>query len=316
MQVTIRLAGVAAVGPGWPRQKKPPFKAKGPLYAIMPGSSRRQNEWSKVNGGKMFLPIHQPTIVTRSTDWDPRSRGTDVDPVDIGQWSLWYPYRERLELIIDDDDTPGDIEFQHLRQAADDGTPEGDVHHIADMRRIWPSRSKLKSAMRPGKAVDAPVTRTVAAQFLVSKGHVKSAFRRLNPWKARFDPVHTKNGQPVEQVLAPELLISRDVKSKVEFRSWSLDTGEQLDSIVFRPTKDLEVRIGNSDPADLFALFAGTASKERTKIVDGSRDGKPDYDFELYYDVLTGKGRGLSVPCDADPHTGFIRNCYLTFVEK
>jgi len=323
--LTIELRGVAAVGPGWPRKsKRGRCKVKGPLWAVMPVSSRRQNAWSieKPQGGRSFIPVHFPVILTKSTDWDEDQRVPDVHKTQSNPWSVWYPDRERLEFVIDGNAKPGDIHFAHDLSADDEGYPEGDVHHLADMRRVFPGRAKLRRGMRPGRKVSAPAANQVGAQILVPYGHARSCFRKPNEWKMKFEPVMTKDGKPVIQRLAATLQITCDVKESVEIRSWSLDTGEQLDSIAFEPSEDLHVIVANADPSDLFAMMSGTYGtvrqiKELTSTeIDSSRDGQPDYDFELYYELLKGKAtKKLPVPVNYDPTVGWIRNCFLVFVE-
>ncbi len=302
--VSVQFSGVVALGPGRPKNKKKLYAQEGPFHAIFPGSSRRscaQEDNKQVVG---YIPVHWPVIMTRAEP-DPKSRPCDDQE---GTLRVWYPMRERLIFEIDGKSKPQTLTYQHTKV---EPLPDGDVDLLADMRRIWDDKSKVPTDAVSMKKNPKKVPREVAGQVFIPGGHVTSSLGSKNA-RAHviFQPSRVKPECDCE--IVSDAVITFQAKKQVAIHSYSLDTGEKLDSIIFPAKDDLEIHIANADPQDIRYQIKKGPEVALTRI-----RGKADVDFELFYAVLAPRDHSnLPVPVDQNILMGLIRDCYVVMTER
>jgi hypothetical protein len=321
-KVNIIFDGVVLIGPGEPPEDV--AYLPGPLFAVMPRANRQVSRYSKLYGDKpIYIPFHLPVVLTELTPLNSDFRRPDEifkyppDPPpnpDQRTFSIWYPMRERLVFRIDDEVDDGELTYEVGQQTPCDIDPDnpplgydGSIRAVADMREIWPGRSRIR---REYLSAQAPVANEVAAQVFVPRGHVSSGdYGRPESAGevAYFEPKRTND--LVQKCLVPQTRVTVDVDKRVRIFSYSLDTGEKLDSIAFDVTDDADILVGSADPGDIRKLL--------NQLVDPQPFVKEhtDYDFELYYPLLDGDddGGGLPVPFSKDGRFG-DPNCYTNTV--
>lgn len=309
-QLRIVFDGVIAIGPRHPEGLSP--KRSGPLFAVMPRSTRQRNRWStnEKSRPQSYIPVHFPVIFTRTKP----NHGPGLRPADEfvnGEWYVWYPVRERMTFAFDGNIAPGDLIYTRSPGK------NGDIGQLSDMTEIWPSRSKLRRGMKSQR----PSAR-VAGQVFVPSGTISTDTD--NPKKRAevvFQPKKTKN--ECRKVIVPQLVVTNEV-NRVEIAMQSLDTGDDLDPISFDIATDSEITIGNADPADVRAVLhhLPVSPPEGSSLYDNDESRTPsrgwfDADFELYYTILAGKdSKEMPVPVNTQKLMLGIRNCYTLLVEK
>ncbi|MEO6260720.1 MAG: hypothetical protein ABIP63_10230 [Thermoanaerobaculia bacterium] len=300
--VRVQFSGVVALGPGRPKDEKTPYEQKGPFHAIFPGSSRRacSHEDARVVG---YIPVHWPVIMT---DAVPETAGRACDDEE-GTLRVWYPMRERLIFEIDGKSKPRTLTYQHTDVKP---LPDGDVDLLADMRDIWKAKSKVPSKAVGMKENPKKVPMEVAGQVFIPGGHVSSS---LGAKKERthviFQP--PRDLPACECDLVSDAVITFTARKTVKILSRSLDTGEELDSIIFPVKGDLSFHIANADPRDIRHQIANGPRSEPERVRT-----KADADFELFYSVLAPKEhKTLPVPVDQSK-IRLIRDCYVVMTER
>ncbi len=235
---------------------------------------------------------------------------------------IWYPMRERLCFQFDEETEPGLLTYDrppgrlyplecNPTASAPNDIYAGDVRALADMREIFPDRSRLRPEVL---SLRAPVPNEVAAQVFVPRGNISSGGygRPEGPGeRVWFEPKRT--GKRLEKCLVPQLIVTVEV-SAVNILCYSLDSGEKLDWLGFDLNGPADIWVGNADPGDVRQVLQDLAAGT---IGDGEKplhDTDFDFDFELYYTLLEGDddGEGLPVP---KSHGRFGEpNCYVTKV--
>ncbi|HEX8152738.1 MAG TPA: hypothetical protein VF698_06410, partial [Thermoanaerobaculia bacterium] len=253
-QVRIIFDGVVAVGPPHPLDPGAPKEQDGPLYGVMVHSVRRRSDRSRRKGNQEFIPMHVPTIFTTlspSNDSRPPDQVFQLSK-DHPRWYMWHPVRERIEFRIDGDSTPRKLTYDDPRtlEFTDSGGLPGvpfsvrSIGDVPDGRKVWPERSYL----REGTLAEHP-PQEVAAQVLVPWGNVVGGglMKKSGGVDVKFFP--PKRPHTVKNVV-PNVVVFVEA-GKLELVTYSLDDGEQLDSIRFDVTGDAELWVSNGDPTDL-----------------------------------------------------------------
>lgn len=326
--LTITFDGVVAIGPPEPRDGR--CEEKGPLFAVMPRSNRHLSRWSMLNFDKpTYIPAHTPVLFTElkpvervspglRDDYpvilaeapDPRQPDEifpypdPPDPKDTSKkkFYIWYPMRERLEFRFDDEIEPGCLTYEvkspdepTLCERSSRTLSRGDIGAVSDMRDIWPDRCHLRKEVLSRRPPNE-----VAGQVFVPRGCVSSGdYGREESKGEEASFVPKRSPKTVTKCLVPQIQVSAEVKRFVHILSYSLDTGERLDSISFElpDNADADILIGNADHGDIRTALQN--------LVYPPKPGKPlrydnrtDFDFELYYTLLEGEddGGGLPVP--------------------
>jgi hypothetical protein len=257
-RLRIFFDGVIAVGPAVPDERR----ADGPLFAVMATSTRRQAKRSGRSGPKTYIPVHVPTLFTKMK---PLGRPPDeifhlpFHP----KWYLWHPVRERMEFRIDDSSKPGLLTYRR-REGSEQvdlhkknlftgkgGPPEGrvtirDIASVPDSRKFAPKQPCLKEGLL---SPDPHVAAEVAAQVFVPFGDVAGGGidKKGDGTLIQFDP---DLGGLGEKTVVPNIVVELPAE-KVEIVTYSLDTGEVLDSLIFQLEDDSEIWISNGDPTDM-----------------------------------------------------------------
>ena len=302
--VSVQFSGVVALGPGRPKNKKAPYAQKGPFHAIFPGSSRRSCAQEDNNRVVGYIPVHWPVIMTKAEP-DPKSRACDDQE---GKLRVWYPMRERLIFEIDGKSKPQTLTYHHTEGKP---LPDGDIDLLADMRRIWKDKSTVPSRAVSMKKDPKKVPFEVAGQVFIPGGHVSSSLGTKNE-RAHviFQPSRVK--PECECDIVSDAVITFQAKKQVAIHSYSLDTGEKLDSIIFPAKDDLEIHIANADPQDIRQQIKKGPEVALTRV-----RSKADVDFELFYAVLAPREhRILPVPVDQNILRGLIRDCFVVMTER
>lgn len=264
-QLRIVFDGVMAVGPGHPEKGT----RQGPFFGVMATATRRLSERTqrlrreakakgkkKIQEADLYTPMHVPTIFTLlepTADSRPADQVLQLSPFHP-KWYLWHPIRERLEFLFDGDGTPGTLRYHRGKAVTLSGT-EGPtsaplaihgIENVPDLRRIWPARSVLLDGLL---SADPGVSDKVATQVFVPYGTIAGAgtLDRGMPLDVVFDPVRELDQHPS---LVPNAAITVEA-STIEIKSYSLDSGEPLDSIKFRANGDAEIYVSNGDPSDV-----------------------------------------------------------------
>jgi hypothetical protein len=261
--VKVVFDGVMAVGPGHPEQGT----REGPFFGVMAQATRRLSDRSrrlrrraKASGGRkkvqerdLYTPIHVPTIFTLlepTNDSRPPDQVLQLSPFHP-KWYLWHPIRERLEFRFDGDGTPGTLEYLRgpvptsYREKHSPVLLHG-IENIPDLRTIWPDRSVLLDGLL---SADPGVSDRVATQVLVPYGTVAGAgtLDRGLPLDVVFDPVRKLRSH---RSLVPNAAVLVNA-NRIEIASYSLDSGDRLDSIKLRATRNAEIYVSNGDPSDV-----------------------------------------------------------------
>lgn len=256
-QVKIVFDGVMAVGPGHPDRDE---TRPGPFFGVMARATRRLSDRTRVqnlaaSAGKQkteptrYTPIHIPTVFTMlepTEDSRPPDQVLQLSPFHP-KWYLWHPVRERLEFRFDGNGTPGALEY--YRQDVELPSAPLAIHtieNVPDLRRIWPARSVLLDGLL---SADPAVSDKVATQVFVPYGTVAGAgtLDRGKPLDVVFDPVRGLDAHPSLVPNAAVLVYAEDI----EIASFSLDSGEPLDSIRLRASEGAEIYVSNGDPSDV-----------------------------------------------------------------
>jgi hypothetical protein len=300
-EVTVVFAGVLLLGP--PRPKNPPYERPGPFYAVSPPCTRRRTVFPKQQGVYGYIPFHLPAIVTTAK---PASDGRPPDHTLTqaqDEYSIWYPFRERLEFVIDGDPS-GTIEYEH-------SDPDADVDLLSDMREIWPEVSVMP-APTTDPAADPRSMPLVHGQVFVPGGKVRSMGK---PKPVVFRPPRTPF--PIECEIVKEASITFTACRRIDILSTSLDTGARLDTIAFDITPQMsntEIRIENGDPKDIYKRITvpGFDPIAEQEIIGH----KADVDFELFYTILAPtEKKDLPVPIDLDLSGPLVRDCYVVMTD-
>jgi len=276
--------GVIAVGPGHTDEATRP----GPFFGVMARSTRRLSDRTRrlrrAKGKKnkekaLYIPMHVPTIFTLmepTKDSRPPDQVLQLSPVHP-RWYLWHPFRERLEFRFDGDGTSGPLAYLRGPQPTLVGheipTAPIAIHgidQVPDLRLIWPERSVLLDGLL---SADPGVNASVMTQVLVPYGLVAGAgtLDKGNPLEVVFDP---PRGLPKHDALVPNAAVMVQANT-IEIASYSLDTGERLDSIKFRMRDDAEIWLSNGDPSDVEIDMDELAKQvaERTAQAEGKTGG-------------------------------------------
>lgn len=334
-KLNIIFDGIVVVGPAHPLEE--PFSNQGPLFAMMPRGVRQQTRKSKLDGGKKtYVSVHQPVILTKACP-TPASRPPDeIYPADkkcpvfdpsagpSEHWHLWYPMRERLELYLDGNPTPGPLTYERsgtYNPNAPCGPPISrtdpliDIAAVSDMREIWPERSKVRKEMLQKQA---PVAGELAAQVFVPRGHVRGGTDypdkptyespRIYGIPTTYKPKRT--AYEVKKCALSQVVVEVKVTT-VGIALYSLDTGERLDGLSFLLQDETEIRIGNADPADIRAALEGTRADARRDLTADTED----LDFEIHYKILDGPDDGGGLPIPFLPPPFMLRPCYTVLVD-
>ncbi|HYK02577.1 MAG TPA: hypothetical protein VE974_12545 [Thermoanaerobaculia bacterium] len=253
-QLKIIFDGVIAMGPGHPEKGG----QRGPFFGVLARSTRRLSDRSKRTGQKaQYTATHVPTIFTRmqpAKTSRPPDKIYQVSPYHP-RWYMWHPLRERLEFRFDGDGKPGWLTYlragSKLIPDSGGGALQGtltfhDIENASDMREIWPERCVLLDGLL---SPDPGVDERVAAQVFVPRGHVTGAgvFKKGSSLDVVFDPARGRKSHPS---LVPNIAVSTKA-STLEIATYSLDSGDPLDSIQFDMTEDAELWVSNGDPTDV-----------------------------------------------------------------
>lgn len=330
-RVRIIFDGTMAIGPAYPKQPHGPYKKRGPLFAVLPHGARQQTRRSEGTTPE-FIPVHVPGIFSEMTA---EGRLHDLKYKD---YYLWCPLRERMEFAIDKSADPTDIIFDHdphYDPSCNNITETvTDIAAISDMREIWPGRRRLRRGMLSRKA---GVSRRVAAQVFIPGGHVSSNseyVRKPNHPKQNICATFLPKKTPtvLEKRILPQVVVTIEVENQIEIKMRSLDSGKELDSIIFRFEKPVPARkdiwIVNGDlenfqyvidelskpipPATPITASSGAAAAAG-ETTPPFRPGDPAVDFELIYRVLGGPDHG-GLPIPYVRPVG-QRPCYTVLVE-
>lgn len=279
-KVRVFFAGVITVGPARPKTGKPPYRRKGPFFAICAGSSRRKAAYAPPGGRpSSYIPFHLPAIVM-SAPIAPGSRPPD-EPGTKTSPSIWYPFRERLVFEIDKSSKPTEVTYEHEDPPKGERPKDGDFDLIADVREIWPEKSMTPEKAVSSKARLKDVPRSVSGQVFIPGGKLSSS-----PGKqafVTFRPSRLK-GKDLSCWIASEAILTFSAES-IRIKSFSLDTGKELDPILLKELSgDVDIRIENADPQDIHHQGGIIPFKSRMPSL-----GRPDPDFELYYTVLAAR---------------------------
>lgn len=259
-RLRIIFDGVIAIGPPHPEEGD----GIGPLFGVMARSTRRMSDRSRRlnETPARYIPMHVPTIYTRqapSADSRPPDQIFQLSKFHPA-WYMWHPVRERMEFRLDGSGTPGKLAYD---RDGSQGVPSGDadgihlqslteppvsvrsINQVPDARKIWPERSVLKDGML---RAETPVPEEVAAQVFVPWGTVSGGglFEKGKGVDVEFSPALTR-AEPA--TIVPNVIVSVDA-GLVEIVMYSLDTGEQLDSVKFQLSSDADVWVSNGDPSD------------------------------------------------------------------
>lgn len=220
----------------------------------MARSTRRQTRWSiqNPNEAKSYIPAHHPTVFTKLVP-DVGGGGRPPDEV-YRKWNLWHPQRERLEFRFDNDERPGTLTYERTQERTAEGMIQ-DIAAVPDMREICPHRSTLRCELLDIPTPENPVSHDVAAQIFVPKGKVSAGGDRQKGQgvDVHFTPL-PKGRKELTKTIVPHVVVTVETELVTVF-TYSLDTGEQLDPLVFRLTEDAVIRISNGDPSDMITNF-------------------------------------------------------------
>jgi hypothetical protein len=309
--VNIIFDGIVIIGPAEPPEDV--AYLEGPLFAVMPRANRQISRYSKLYGDEpSYIPFHLPVMFTEMTplvDCDFR-RPDEIfvypSPPEPDQktFSIWYPMRERLVFRIDDEVDCGRLTYEVAPADRSALGQRGSVKTIADMREIWPERSLIRRELLSS---GTPAANEVSAQVFIPRGHVNTVD---HGGKAVAEPAYFKpkrTNKTLEKRLAPQTRVTVDVDERVQVFSYSMDTGEKLDCIVFDVKHDADIFVGNADPGDIRRFLEALARSPHQSF---RSEPRRDLDFELYYPLLDGDddGGGLPVPF-SNGHFG-DPNCY------
>jgi hypothetical protein len=276
-RLRIIFDGVIAIGPPHPKSGD----EQGPLFGVMAHSSRRETGRSKKNPGgpRTFIPMHVPTLFTRMAPYGKDARKPDEiyhPPLLPAALHMWHPIRERMSFVFDDDDKPGKLTYQRESPApVSDAKPKAKkalaldvpfdlninditsrdlggelklrrIQDVPDAREIWPDRCRLLPGL-----LDPKPNALAAAQIFVPRGHVcgGGVGPKGNGLDVVFQPLKPKSRKKKKNIVPCVVVI---VEAEiVEIQMKSLDTGEKLDPLRFRLTKDEDIWISNGDPSDV-----------------------------------------------------------------
>jgi hypothetical protein len=314
-KVVIVFSGVVAVGPplesGTPDS---PFVQKGPLFGVMPPPRRRLIKYRDTQDKEVaeYSRVHFPVIFTNF-----ESGGRKPDDV-YKEFGIWYPIRERLQIHLDGDATPGVLRYVHdsdYGKPGKLGDPQGkvpadnpieDFAAVPDMQVVSPPRSTLRAGTLDARAAE------VAAQVFVPEGTLRAGAedKRKYGLRVTYHPP-VKGGGPHVVVAVPQARITVEVDDRLDIQSWSLDTGEELDALSFTIDRDGEVWIGNLDAADIRVIINRLA--DPFKGYEGAKPLSCDVDFARVYELTEGAG-DVVLPCDDPPEAG-DRKCYIVMVK-
>jgi hypothetical protein len=266
----------------------------------------------------MYIPAHFPTVFTTlKTVGDSRPPDETHD-----LFSIWYPMRERMELTFGAHPDPSDLRWVRSDTPlppVQDPDPLLDIAFIADFRETWPDRGKLGRGMLEKSP---PVSELVACQLLVPSGWVGShgEFKKQLPVEATFLPKRTPI--PVTKKLLPQVVVSVRT-DRVDFRMYSLDTGEELDSLAFLvedSSKPSVIRIANGDPRNIRYVIEHCMDPANAIEPTGTKPSGVggvlgDIDFEAGYSVLDGEDDGGYLPIPWVPAPVGERNCNTGFAD-
>lgn len=278
-QLTIVFDGVVAVGPGAP----PEGTRKGPFFGVMPRSARQMSDRTHrlVSHGIVGEPcyytaIHVPTIFTQmkpAVGSRPPDQILQLSPLHE-RWYLWHPLRERLEFQFDGTSKVGDLEYlQDPSALPGHGGPMNsgtlsfhDIKCVPDMSRIWPERSVLLPGLL---SAGTGINEKVVTQVLVPRGKVVGAelVDRTRSQSAVFDPPRACHD---EKVVPNTAVIVDDINS-VGIAAFSLDSGEELDSIKLEMTDDAEIWVSNGDPSDVEVVMERLAMQIIERLIKGKK---------------------------------------------
>jgi hypothetical protein len=294
--VTLVFAGAVALGPPLPSSSTEDPTAPGPLFAVMPMTTRRKVKLGNIED---VLNVHLPVIFTRM-----RAEGPQPDDFYRG-FGIWYPMRERLQVVVDGSSTPGTLQYVHTPgQDPMDAAANGDMAAVPHMRDISPGRRNVSAAKLQSNAAG------VAAQVFVPSGTLRSG--SLNDPEGdviHFTPNETGHSSTHNMRAKPHVRVTVDVKQWLEIHANSLEDGAQLDPLRFRVTGDEQIWIGNLDPKDV-RIFIDRLFGEEPAFHRLGRDC--DFDFAFHFDVTDG-AQLVSVPCSVQ--AGGERKCYVVMVD-
>jgi hypothetical protein len=327
----ITFDGVVAIGPAEPTNGS--HEQPGPLFAVMPRVDRQLSRWSKLYSDKpSYIPFHTPVMFTDLQPLPKMPPGTvgnggqaipdkledaflhlrrpdeifpyryRLDQPKEGEFYIWYPMRERLEFRFDDEVDDGWLTYG-MRPYGEptlcdlQAHKRRDIGAVSDMREIWPERCHLRREVLSRRPPSE-----VVGQVFIPKGYVTSGYygrQESEGEYASFEPKRTPD--VVKKCLVPQIEVSVEVEEFVHILSYSLDTGEKLDSISFQLTAPANILtppanilIGNADPGDIRKVLKRLVYPDAKEPIEK----RSDFDFELYYTLLEGEddGGGLPVP--------------------
>lgn len=315
-ELRIFIEGIIVLAPGPPHDGH--GQTPGPLYGVMPRLTRHQSRYSRQTGGRpIYIPAHFPAVFTTLRAVDDSRPPDDT----YGSFSIWYPIRERMELRFGTHADPSDLRWVREDtplQQIPNSDPLRDVGFISDFRETWPDRGELDRRMLE---TSPPVSELVACQLLVPSGWVGShgEFKKEEPAEAIFLPPRTL--EPVQKKLLPQVVVSVRT-DRVDFRMYSLDTGEELDSLSFLvedTSQPSVIRIANGDPKNIRYVIEHLVNPATATEPTGTKPisdvGFGDIDFEAGYSVLDGHDDGGNLPIPWVPIPFGERNCNTGFAD-
>src|SRR6266542_1279189 len=307
-ELRIMFDGIMIYGPP---PVDTPGGQDGPLHAIMPRIERHESRYSKLNHIKPphYIPEHTPVIFTKLAPL-PGSRTPNEDQK---PYSIWYPKRQRVQFRFSPSADPSDLRY--VRDNIPGTASPSDLHDIAklaDIRKVWPDRGRLRREMLEEKA---PVSHLVACQVFVPSGHVGShgEFKKADEAPAEFQPPRTPT--PIQQPLLPQLVVSVKTE-RVDIDMYSLDTGEHVASLAFLindPASPSILRVVNADPNGVTYVIEHDLDPAHAQELSGTKPKMlqhfGDIDFEACYALLEGHDDGGGLPIPWVPDRYAERNC-------
>jgi hypothetical protein len=294
----VVLTGICALSPGSPPVPAP---LAGPLLVVLP-AARRQRFARSVAGA--VIPAHFPFVIVRSALLQPGGRVPDSTLLDPDGVEMALCILERERITVDVPSQPLVYEVGTSPLGLQPATPaeELDARWVADMRRIWPAVSTLRS-----DCTAALASTRVGAQIVVPGGHAFSTFPQQHYMVSTFEP--QRGPELVEQALTRVFVIELPIDDAVvslQLSSQSLDDGTSLPPIVLDvPDEDvvIEVVFGNTTLDDAIAAATGVGVHNHNRI---------DTHYELYYQVYDAPDDEVWPVPVMPPMEGVHSNCPVT----
>lgn len=295
------VTGICAFTPGVPASGGAISATK--LRVIMPASNRRRTQSTHSSVTAAVIPVHVPFLATSAEyvtqkPTRPFDLRVPIDPTDAKKDRLvWLLNRDMVTFSADASDT---VRFAIGTPQQVEGPPlvseQPFVHWIADMRKIWKDRSKIRTDCT---ATTKPAA-DVAAHVEFNGGTVSSYY--VNKETKHVVEVIPKKTGTVKQVLTRKVMVELPFTgSFVTVKFKSLEDSSDLGSIRLDGT-DLDVMLGNVTLQDVVDL-------QKDMSIGEIHEGRDNH-FELYYDILTVDSAGnTELPAPVRSQQGAHQNC-------